>query len=228
MDTLQHPSTGVNFNAANARNPGSFRPLIREGVPERILAIPKACTRYDSSPERGAEGDLSYGRPTIDALLEMVTMLAKSDDLDTKTSKERREAFAAEARKAALEVFHKDCLIRLGTCLTPVGNVKNGTIILKVILTLSNGEKIEKDLMKNQLFRIKLDYEPIEAELFPHKKMDIGAGNGESISTTIYGGLVGLILDGRDRPITIPNKAEERLKFLEEWSDALDEYPKKG
>ena len=102
MDTLQHPSTGVNFNAANTRNPGSFRPLIREGVPERILAILKACTRYDSSPERGAEGDLSYGRPTIDALLEMVTMLAKSDDLDTKTSKERREAFAAEARNAAL------------------------------------------------------------------------------------------------------------------------------
>ena len=132
-----------------------------------------------------------------------------------------------EARKAALEVFHKDCLIRLGTCLAPVGNVKNGTIVLKVTLTLSNGEVIEKDLMKNQLFRIKLDYEPIKAELLPHKKMNIGAGIGEPISTTIFGGLVGIILDGRDRPITIPNKTEERLKNLEEWSDALDEYPNK-
>ena len=132
-----------------------------------------------------------------------------------------------EARKAALEVFHKDCLIRLGTCLTPVGNVKNGTIVLKVILTLSNGEKIEKDLLKNQLFRIKLDYEPIKAELIPHKKMNIGSGIGEPISTTIYGGLVGIVFDGRDRPVTIPSKAEERLKYLNEWSDALDEYPKK-
>ena len=132
-----------------------------------------------------------------------------------------------EARKAALEVFHKDCLIRLGTCLTPVGNVKNGTTVLKVILTLSNGEKIEKDLLKNQLFRIKLDYEPIKAELIPHKKMNIGSGIGEPISTTIYGGLVGIVFDGRDRPVTIPSKAEERLKYLNEWSDALDEYPKK-
>lgn len=138
-----------------------------------------------------------------------------------------KDKLKEEARKAALEVFHKDCLIRLGTCLTPVGNVKNGTIVLKVTLTLLNGEKIEKSLMKNQLFRIKLNYEPIKAMLVPHKKMNIGAGIGEPISTTIYGGLVGIILDGRERPITIPNNAQERLKYLKEWSDALDEYPNK-
>jgi len=138
-----------------------------------------------------------------------------------------KDKLKEEARKAALEVFHKDCLIRLGTCLTPVGNVKNGTIVLKVTLTLLNGEKIEKSLMKNQLFRIKLNYEPIKANLVPHKKMNIGAGIGEPISTTIYGGLVGIILDGRERPITIPNNAQERLKYLKEWSDALDEYPNK-
>jgi hypothetical protein len=57
--------------------------------------------------------------------------------------------------------------------------------------------------------------------------MNIGAGIGEPISTTIYGGLVGIILDGRERPITIPNNAQERLKYLKEWSDALDEYPNK-
>ena len=138
-----------------------------------------------------------------------------------------KDKLKEEARKAALEVFHKDCLIRLGTCLTPVGNVKNGTIVLKVTLTLLNGEKIEKSLMKNQLFRIKLNYEPIKAMLVPHKKMNIGAGIGEPISTTIYGGLVGIILDGRERPITIPNNSQERLKYLKEWSDALDEYPNK-
>ena len=138
-----------------------------------------------------------------------------------------KDKLKEEARKAALEVFHKDCLIRLGTCLTPVGNVKNGTIVLKVTLTLLNGEKIEKSLMKNQLFRIKLNYEPIKAMLVPHKKMNIGAGIGEPISTTIYGGLVGIILDGRERPITIPSNAQERLKYLKEWSDALDEYPNK-
>ena len=35
-----------------------------------------------------------------------------------------KEEFKDESRKAALEVFHKDCLIRLGTCINPVGRSK--------------------------------------------------------------------------------------------------------
>jgi len=61
--------------------------------------------------------------------------------------------------------------------------------------------------------------------LTPGKKMDIGAGKGETIETTIYGGVVGIILDGRDRPITIPTDSEERLGALKNWSDAVNEYP---
>ena len=133
-----------------------------------------------------------------------------------------------EARNAALEVFHKDCLIRLGTCITPIGKVKNGSTVLKIKLTFANGEKIEKELKRNELHRIKADYEEITAELIPHKKMDIGSGIGETIKTTIYGGLVGIVLDGRDRPISIPNDPTERLSYLKSWSDALNEYPQKN
>ena len=133
-----------------------------------------------------------------------------------------------EARNAALEVFHKDCLIRLGTCITPIGKVKNGSTVLKINLTFANGEKIEKELKRNELHRIKADYEEITAELIPHKKMDIGSGIGETIRTTIYGGLVGIVLDGRDRPISIPNDPTDRLSYLKSWSDALNEYPQKN
>jgi hypothetical protein len=139
-----------------------------------------------------------------------------------------KKDLAEEARNAALEVFHKDCLIRLGTCITPIGKAKNESTILTVKLTFSNGEKIEKELKRNELHRIKADYEEVTAELIPHKKMDIGSGIGESIKTTIYGGLVGIILDGRDRPISIPNDPQERLSSLKNWSDALNEYPQKN
>ena len=133
-----------------------------------------------------------------------------------------------EARKAALEVFHKDCLIRLGTCIAPIGNVKSGTIVMKAKFTFSNGDIIEKDLKKNELYRIEAKYEKIKAELIPHKKMNVGSGIGEPIKTTIYGGLVGIILDGRDRPISIPNDSKDRLSYLKDWSEALNEYPLKG
>jgi len=133
-----------------------------------------------------------------------------------------------EARNAALEVFNKDCLIRLGTCISPIGNVKTGTTVLSVKLEFSDKKVIEKDIQKNQLYRIKAEYEPIKAEIIPHKKMDIGSGAGEPINTTIYGGLVGIIMDGRDRPISIPTDPKERLSYLNDWSNALNEYPTKG
>ncbi|MFL2998723.1 MAG: glutamate mutase L [Candidatus Neomarinimicrobiota bacterium] len=139
-----------------------------------------------------------------------------------------KEKLGEEARNAALEVFNKDCLIRLGTCISPIGNVKTGTTVLSIKLEFSDKTVIEKDIQKNELYRIKAEYEPIKAEIIPHKKMDIGSGTGEPINTTIYGGLVGIILDGRDRPISIPADPQERLSYLNDWSNALNEYPTKG
>ena len=55
--------------------------------------------------------------------------------------------------------------------------------------------------------------------------MDIGAGPGQEIATDIYGGTVGLIFDGRDRPISIPSDPLKRLEALRSWSSALNEYP---
>ena len=133
-----------------------------------------------------------------------------------------------EARNAALEVFHKDCLIRLGTCITPIGKVKDNSIVLKASIKFPNGEKVLKEIKKNELIRIEAKFEPLDAELTPHKSMDIGAGNGETIKTKIFGGVVGLIFDGRERPITLPSNKEKRLSLLKGWSDALNEYPKKS
>jgi len=136
-----------------------------------------------------------------------------------------KEDLAEEARTAALEVFHKDCLIRLGTCIAPVGKAKEGATVLAAEFAMPDGSTIHHNLKKNELYRIEAPYEPIQAKLTPDKKMNIGAGKGEPIDTTVYGGVVGLILDGRDRPITIPNDSESRLAALKSWSEAVNEYP---
>ena len=136
-----------------------------------------------------------------------------------------KEDFAEDARKAALEVFHKDCLIRLGTCLAPVGRSKPGEIVLTATLTLSDGSVKEQELKCGQILRLDLPYEPINAILKPSKAMDIGAGNGQEIRTDVFGGTVGLIFDGRDRPITIPGDQDKRIESLRSWSRALNEYP---
>ncbi|MDP6499346.1 MAG: glutamate mutase L [Candidatus Marinimicrobia bacterium] len=136
-----------------------------------------------------------------------------------------KEELAEDARNAAIEVFEKDCLIRLGTCLAPVGNAKPGAIVLIVELTLPNGDIQKHEIKFGDIVRIEVPYEPIKAKLTPGKGMDIGAGKNESIETTIYGGVVGIILDGRGRPMGISTDPKQRISDLSKWSKAVNEYP---
>ena len=129
------------------------------------------------------------------------------------------------ARKAALEVFNKDCLIRLGTCIAPVGKAKNGDLILSATLEMSDGSEKQIDLHQGELLAISADYEPIKSKLKPAKGIDIGAGKNEEISTTLYGGVVGLVFDGRGRPFNLPNENDKRIDSLNIWSNAMNEYP---
>ncbi|MDA9935451.1 glutamate mutase L [Candidatus Marinimicrobia bacterium] len=135
---------------------------------------------------------------------------------------------AEQARIAALEVFEKDCLIRLGTCIAPVGKVNGSEKILNVNLEFKNGDKKNIDISFGDLIRIKVGYEEIKATLTPGKSVDVGAGTGEQINTKIFGGQVGIIIDGRGRPLQIEKSSSKRISDLKKWSDAVDEYPELG
>lgn len=136
-----------------------------------------------------------------------------------------KKDIAESARKAAVEVFKKDCLIRLGTCIAPVGKSKPGKTILTLELTLPDGNAIKHELKTGELIKIDAPYEPMEAILTPSKNMDIGTGKGEVINTKIYGGQVGILLDGRGRPFELPETDNERIAKLQEWSKVVNEYP---
>jgi uncharacterized protein (TIGR01319 family) len=148
----------------------------------------------------------------------MMPQLGVLVNIDKKDLKEN-------ARKAAVEVFKKDCLIRLGTCIAPVGKSKLGKIILTLELTLPDGNAIKHELKTGELIRIDAPYEPMKAILTPARNIDIGSGKGEIINTNIYGGQVGILLDGRGRPLVLPETDNERIIKLQEWSKVVDEYP---
>ena len=135
---------------------------------------------------------------------------------------------AEQARIAALEVFEKDCLIRLGTCIAPVGKLNNSEKILNVNLEFKNGDKKNIDIRLGDLIRIRVGYEKVKATLTPGKNIDVGAGIGEQVNTDIYGGQVGIIIDGRGRPLQIDQSSSKRIADLKKWSDAVDEYPELG
>lgn len=53
--------------------------------------------------------------------------------------------------------------------------------------------------------------------------MDLGAGRGKPLEAEVHGGVVGVIFDGRGRPIVVPET--NRSKTVTRWSQALGAYP---
>ncbi len=123
--------------------------------------------------------------------------------------------------RAATEVFEKDCLIRLGTCVAPVGAGKPGTICLVARL----GERTF-ELKVGEMIRVPLaEGETIPASLMPARGWNVGGGKHERVETVLRGGTSGVILDGRGRPLELPSADAQRVARLHEWNRALEVYP---
>ncbi|MCD4820161.1 MAG: glutamate mutase L [Candidatus Cloacimonetes bacterium] len=160
----------------------------------------------------------------IDAFLpEGVTRLA----IDSIFMMPQLGVLAEISEKAAAEVFEKDCLIYLGSCIAPVGKIKPDKIALSAEIKLPNGETFKEDIMFGELRLIPLGVgETASAILKPGKGLDIGAGKNQEMETKLHGGVVGLILDTRGRkPFILPTEANIRVPLLKKWMKVLDAYP---
>jgi len=127
--------------------------------------------------------------------------------------------------EAALQVFERDCLIRLGTLVAPSGIGKEGKEFLKVKLVYKDGKEEEFTLNFGEMKRIPLGVgEKVRAILEP-RGCDVGEGKGKRVETELEGGVVGLIFDCRGRPLQLPVEEDKRIEKLSEWVLALDVYP---
>ena len=125
--------------------------------------------------------------------------------------------------RAATEVFERDCLIYLGTCVAPVGEGKDGEVCLQYEIDLPSGRQTGQ-LQVGQLQRLPLaDGEEVEVSLQPARHWDVGAGPGQALSARVRGGIVGLVLDGRGRPIQMASD-QDRRRQISDWQQALNLY----
>jgi hypothetical protein len=128
---------------------------------------------------------------------------------------------------AANEVFVKDCLVRLGSAVCPAGTGKEGQPCLSVKFTRADGTAVDESVKVGEMKLIPLGPEKVQAAIVPAKSFDAGAGRGKELQATLEGGTVGVILDGRGRPLQLPAETKERVKKLAEWNAALNIYPTK-
>jgi len=127
--------------------------------------------------------------------------------------------------QAATQVFYRDCLIPLGTCIAPVGRTRSGSPCLRARLTAGERTK-ELEIASGEMRLIPLaEGETAEATLDPVRRFDVGAGPGRALTATVHGGVVGVIIDARGRPLELAHDEAERTAAIRAWGAELEAYP---
>jgi uncharacterized protein (TIGR01319 family) len=123
--------------------------------------------------------------------------------------------------KAAVEVFNKDCLVRLGTCIAPIGTGNIDDDILEFSFEIKDKE-IKGVLKFGEILLVEADYTQVKTKLIMKNNYTINGLN--KFEGKIFGGEVGIMLDGRGRSFDFSVYNKDSVK---NWSIQTNEYPLK-
>ncbi len=179
----------------------------------------------------GSGGILSHAPRRIQSMLMMVdayeplgfTMLS----VDSIFMMPHLGVLSTIDEKAATQVFVRDCMIYLGTCVAPIGQGKDGELCADYEITCPDGKTINDQLRFGDLRLHPLDLgKKAKVTVQPAKQVNLGMGTGVPVTREVQGGVVGLMLDGRGRPLQLPSEQTARVAALTKWYRAADLYPK--
>ena len=125
---------------------------------------------------------------------------------------------------AATHVMEGDAFLNLGTAICPVGTAgRAGEVVMRVTITYSDGRTLDVEIANGTLEAIPLPLgEEASLEVRPLKGFDVGAGPGKKRKLKrLVGGMMGLIIDARGRPLVLPTSPEERCAKLRQWFSGL-------
>ncbi len=129
--------------------------------------------------------------------------------------------------KAATEVFRKDCMVYLGSCVAPVGKGKIGKPALYAKLELPGGSVFEEEIPFGEVRLIPCGVgEVAKATLKALGGLYLDEEKNRELTIDLHGGTVGIVLDARGRrPFTLPTVKAERIALLKKWMREFKVYP---
>lgn len=120
---------------------------------------------------------------------------------------------------AAAQVIEHDGLLSLGTVVAPVGTAREGDIALKFKIQYHDGRSLEVEVPYGSLEVIPLPTgQTATLELRPTRRFDVGLGSkGQAGTTKVEGGLLGIIIDARGRPLPMDRDAAAQQERVQRW-----------
>ena len=136
-------------------------------------------------------------------------------------------ALGAAARITPLlpvQVLETTAFTNLATVISLDSPAKAGVIILRARLQLSNGKSAEIEVKQGSLVALPLKIgENAVLELQPMHQTQVESAELTDTTIKVKGGLCGLVIDARGRPLKLPSDAARRSELLKRWSSVFDQ-----
>jgi uncharacterized protein (TIGR01319 family) len=128
-------------------------------------------------------------------------------------------AVAMVSADAAAQVVERDALLNLGTVVAPVGAGREGEVALTFRIEYEDGRSLEVEVPYGSLEVIPLPAgQTANLELRPTRRFDVGLGTkGRAGKTKVQGGLIGIIIDARGRPLPIASEPAVQRERMQRW-----------
>jgi hypothetical protein len=126
---------------------------------------------------------------------------------------------AAVKPLAAVEALDSGGFVNLATVVSPVGHAHRGDTILRVQVTYDDGSAFSVEVHYGDLEVLPLlPGQQAVLELRPLRNFDVGLGGPrKGGKRRVSGGLVGLIIDARGRPLRLPSEPEQQQAQAQQW-----------
>jgi hypothetical protein len=126
-------------------------------------------------------------------------------------------ALALEQPTAVVQALEAGVLEDLGWVIVPFGKSQAGKPVITGVVESGNMGQFDLDIEAGAIETAVLaPGEAAAVDLKPGKRMNIGYGEGKGKKITVRGGAVGLVIDARGRPLSVP-QTEERLELVRKW-----------
>jgi hypothetical protein len=133
-------------------------------------------------------------------------------------------ASASVAPLLTIQSLDATNFINLCTIISPVGKAPTGTPILQVRMTNDDGQESQLEVTQGSLATIRLPTgQAGTLHLTPLHRFDVGMGGlGRGGTVKVIGGVLGVVIDARGRPLRLPAEPSRRRDILNKWLAIAD------
>ena len=117
-----------------------------------------------------------------------------------------------------VQVLESGAFMSLGTIISVISSANHGTPVLQALLTYEDGTNTQVEVKFGGLEIMPLGMgQTARLTLQPLQRSNIGNGPGRNATMQVVGGVMGVVIDARGRPLILPEDPVRRRELFKKW-----------